>query len=151
MSVIDVMKTLAGELASVVVPVGRAGVRFVLREMSGVMRDEWDRYMSKRLEKEDDLRSITLTSRARLVAVCLVDEDGTLCLEKHSVEDLCKLIGSLSHRDQLRLFEEAEKLNFMDDKALDAVIKNSSGDRNGDNGSGSQDSLDAASGKPSNG
>lgn len=150
MSVIDLMKSLAGNLASVVVPVGKAGARFILREMTGSMRDEWDRYMSKRLEKEDDLRDVTLSSRARLVAVCLVDEDGILCCEKHGIDGVCKLVGSLSHKDQLRLFNEAEKLNFMDDKALDETIKNSSSDRNDGNGSGSQDSLDAVSTKPSN-
>lgn len=94
---------------------------FRLREMSGTERDKFEVAAFK--ERADGKRSIDpLYLRARLVALCLVGDDGVRLYADDEIHQLSDAVPSSVLGP---LFEAAQKLNGLDATALETAGKNS--------------------------
>lgn len=94
---------------------------FRLREMSGTERDKFEVAAFK--EGADGKRSIDpLYLRARLVALCLVGDDG---VRLYADDEIHQLSDAVPSSVLGRLFEAAQKLNGLDATALETAGKNS--------------------------
>lgn len=87
------------------------GCTFIVRDMTGLMRDSWDADAKKRVQfkgRNPDLNTMNLEGqRALLIAMTLVDDTtGELAFDYKSADDLGK-IGELSGALIEVLFEEA--------------------------------------------
>lgn len=98
-----------------------------LRELRASERDHYEATTFKiRLEVVDG-KSVqrfepnTENARARLVACCLVDEEGNRCFGDDEVEALGKKSASALQR----LFEVAQRINGIGPKAAEEAEKNS--------------------------
>jgi hypothetical protein len=116
----------------VTVEIPELDAEFTLREMSGTERDKFDGGIFKGAAqikivdgKPSGLASReldTLYFRARLVALCLVEEDGNRMYADDEIQQLSDAIPS---RALSVLFEAAQKLNGLDQAAVEAAAKNS--------------------------
>ncbi len=103
---------------------------FTLREMSGTERD---RFEDGTFSEKDGKRTVnTLYLRARLVALCLVDENGSRMYQDAEVELLSDAVPSSVLN---KIFDAAQKLNGLDPAAIEAAAKNSAGTPPADSGS----------------
>lgn len=92
-----------------------------LREMSGTERDKFEIAAFK--EAPDGKRVVELMYlRARLVALCMVDEENRRIYADDEIQQLADdaPAGALN-----KLFDEAQKLNGLDAAAVEAAAKNS--------------------------
>jgi len=102
---------------------------FRLREMSGTERDDFE-ISTFREEKYTDEKGKPQTRRvmepkllrARLVAFCLIGDDGARLYGDNEVEALSSDFPAMLLAE---LFEAAQKLNGLDAKAVDDAEKNS--------------------------
>lgn len=103
------------------VPITELDMQFRIREMSGTERDTFEVATFK--EGADGKRTLdTKYLRARLVALCLVGEDGKRLYADKEVQLLSDAVGA-SAIDTL--FKAAQKLNGLEGDAVDAAAKNS--------------------------
>ena len=93
---------------------------FTLREMSGTERD---RFEDGTFSEVDGKRVVnTVYLRARLVALCLIDEAGARLYADNEIEQLSDAVpASVLHK----LFDAAQKLNGLDQTAVESAAKNS--------------------------
>lgn len=94
---------------------------FTLREMSGTERDSFEIGIFK--EGEDGNRTVEPRYlRARLVALCLIGDDGKRLYSDEEISDLSDAVPAsvLS-----TLFAAAQKLNGLDADAVKTAAKNS--------------------------
>jgi hypothetical protein len=106
---------------SVDVEIPELDAAFRLREMSGSDRDRFEIAAFK--EDEEGKRHVQpLHLRSRMVALCLVDENGVRLYADDEVEQLADAIPASVIG---KLFEAAQKLNGMDAAAVEAATKNS--------------------------
>lgn len=108
------------------------GVVFRLREMNGTERDLFETGVFKEEDVTVDGKTETrrkvdpMFLRARLVALCLIDDEGKRMYADDEIE---MLSGDVPSVVLGKLFEAAQKLNGLDAAATEAAGKNSSGDR----------------------
>lgn len=103
------------------VEIPEAGVAYRLREMSGTDRDKFEVAVFK--EGEGGKRSVdALYLRARLVALCLIGEDGARLYADDEVHQLSDAVPAAVLG---RLFTAAQKLNGLDTDAVEDAGKNS--------------------------
>lgn len=103
------------------------GLTYRLREMSGTQRDRFESAaVVEKAEEVDGKREIRrvvdpMYLRARLVAMCWVDEDGTQC---YADDEVHMLSDDIPASKLNVLFEAAQKLNGLDADAVKVAEKN---------------------------
>lgn len=101
---------------------------FRLQELSGTARDQFEVGIFRDEEvivdgKPESRRKIDpMYLRARLVALCLVGEDGQ---RLYADDEIPMLSDDLSSATLGKLFEAAQKLNGLEEKAAETAAKNS--------------------------
>lgn len=106
----------ADDLVTELVDVIEWGGSVCVRTMMAVERDAFEANMLNEDETEHRLENL----RARLVAACVVDEDGNCLFSEDDVEAL----GRKSARAMDRLFDVAQRLNGMGPEAVKELTKN---------------------------
>jgi len=98
-----------------VVHVPEWGGNVILKVMGSKERDAFELSCieKKGRSKEDSMLNI----RARLLAACLVDQEGNLMFQKHQIDDL----GKKSSAVISRLFDKAQRVNLMTDEDIDEL------------------------------
>jgi hypothetical protein len=104
------------------------GVDAFVATMSGTDRDAFDADMFNR----KDAKERAINFRARLVARCLVDEDGERVFAEADIEAL----GKRSAAALDRVYEVAAKLNRLTETEAAEAEKNSAADRSGSSSTG---------------
>lgn len=129
-----VLQQAARRTADVEVP--ELGASFCLREMSGTERDKFEAGAIVTKMSEDGKTSTrelnTLYLRARLVAMCLVGDDGVRLYADDEVEQLSDGVPASIIA---KLFVKAQELNGLDGMAVEAAAKNSESAATGASGS----------------
>lgn len=107
------------------------GVVFRLREMNGTERDKFETGVFKDEEvvssdgKTETKRKVDpMYLRARLVALCLIDDNGERMYADDEITMLSDDIPSVALG---KLFEAAQKLNGLEAAAAEDAAKNSTG------------------------
>jgi len=96
------------------------GMEFTLRELSGTERDKFEAWT---ISEVDGKRTINTTYlRARLVALCMLDEGGARMVPD---SEITTLSDGLSSSVLTTLFTAAQKLNGLDGAAVEDAAKNS--------------------------
>jgi hypothetical protein len=104
------------------VPFPDIDAEFRLRELSGTERDKFE--MSAFRDENGKRVVDTLYLRARLVALCLVDDDGRRLFND---DEITQLSDELPASVVNTLFAAAQKLNGLDAGAAEEAEKNSLG------------------------
>lgn len=108
-----------------------------LREMSGLERDTFEASVFKKTTNganPNAPREVDpILLRARLVALCLIDEQGELCYT--NPKDLATKVSATV---LIKLFTAAQKLNGLEPTAVEDAAKNSESALDGDSLSVSQ-------------
>lgn len=112
----DVFKTIPRK--TVDVELDEVGT-FRLREMSGTERDRFEIAAFKEVDGKRTVEPLYL--RARLVAMCLVDDAGA---RVYSDDQIAELSDEAPASVIAKLFEAAQKLNGLDAAAVEAAAKN---------------------------
>ena len=114
----------ANDVQRIPVVVPEWGVTVYIRTLSGTERDAFEGGLmkGKGKQREPDLANL----RARLVALCAVDEEGNRIFDKSDVEAL----GKKAAAPLDRLFTAAQELNGLTEKDVQELAGNSVGDRN---------------------
>lgn len=122
----------ASDLETVTVDVPEWGGAVIIRAMSGLQRDL---YETSLMQKQDDgtYKVNTENMRAKLVCFTAVDEAGTALF---SGDELTLLAGK-SAAVLERLFDAAQKINGLQQGAVEDAAKNSASDPQGALSSGS--------------
>lgn len=89
-----------------------------IKDMGGEGRDEFE--VATTMQGEQNLRNV----RAKLLAVCLCNSKGERLFTAADVEAL----GKKNAAPISRLYNEASKLNFISDKDVEELAKNSGGE-----------------------
>lgn len=111
------------------------GQTFILREMSGRARDLFESNALKEVTDIIDGKPVTrravepMLLRARLIALCWMDEEGR---PVYGEDEVGMLADDISASVQGALFERAQKLNGLDNDAVEAARKNSAAAPSGD-------------------
>lgn len=92
------------------------GRKVRLMEMSAADRDRYEMENLEAREKKTGARQV----RARLVALCLVDEEGKRVFTDQQVDAL----GAKSAKALDRLFWKARELNILEEEQVQAAAKN---------------------------
>jgi len=102
-----------------------------VRGLTGAERDRWEleglRLRGQRLEMNPGLDNF----RARLVALCVIDEAGERLFSDRDVPRLSEKSGAVLDR----LFDVARRLSGLTAADVDDLEKNSPGGQSGDSGS----------------
>jgi len=107
----------APDLKTEAVSVPEWGGEVLLRMMTASERDDFE---AKLFTGEGDKRRVNQTNfRARLCAICLVDEKGERMFKVEDVE----LLGRKSATALERVFEVAQRINGLGEKAVDEAKK----------------------------
>lgn len=121
------IKGIARKTVDVALP-GVDGL-FRLREMSGAERDEFEiaifRDEQVKIDGKTERQRVMQQRylRARLVALCLMDETGEQRAYKDNEITACA--EEFGSANLIALFEAAQKLNGLDGQAQEAAAKNS--------------------------
>jgi hypothetical protein len=91
------------------------GGEVIVQGLTGAQRDDFEQWMFRSRTKNKDVNLQNI--RARLVSLCLIDEDGQRLVG--SVEDL----GSIRADVLERLFDEARRLSGMTQEDVDELGK----------------------------
>ena len=103
----------------VVVPFPELGKEYTLRELSGTERDKFEAWT---FSEVDGKRTIMTTyMRARLVALCMVDDSGARMVPDSEITALSDGTPSSVLN---ALFAAAQKLNGLDGAAVEDATKN---------------------------
>ncbi len=94
-----------------------------VKTLTGAERDQ---YEADSVKMEGNRRKMVGNLRARLVALCVINEDGTPMFTR---ADVMKL-GQKSAPALDRVFEVAARLNAMSDEDMDDLAGNSEGGQN---------------------
>lgn len=123
------------DLKSEDVPVPEWGGYVRVRSLTGTERDAFELSIAG----EDNSKKKNLANlRARLVALCVIDEQGVRVFTDSDVHKLgLKSAGALS-----RVFDVASKLNGLSPKDVEDLAGNSDADQSGSSTSGSQPTSD---------
>lgn len=105
-----------------------------VRGLTGAERDSYEASITDQRSGSMNTRVIITNLRAKLVALSIVDEDGSRVFSEKDVVAL----GGKSARALQRIFEVCQKLNALTDEDVDELTKNSNGDRSAEPGSGSR-------------
>jgi hypothetical protein len=103
-----------------------------LREISGTDRDRFESWTFS--EAGGQRKVETMYLRARLVALCWIDEEGHRCYADERIEEAADALPS-SVLDTL--FKAAQKLNGLDGAAAEDAAKNSGSAATGASGTAS--------------
>ena len=124
----------AEDLGSEVVPVPEWGGSVLVRGLTGRERDMFEASIvriqggsHKGLPVQASLENI----RARLVAMCVIDEDGCRLFDDRDVRALGEKSGSVLDR----LFDVARRLSGMTEADVNAIAEDFGDARSGDSGS----------------
>lgn len=101
------------------VPVKEWGGSVYVRTLSGKERDEYEagtmKFNAKTGNQEQNLENF----RARLVALCVVDEKGTPLFNRHDVAAL----GNKSAAAVQRVYNKCQELNAISDKDVEELTE----------------------------
>lgn len=101
------------------VPVPEWGGDVIITTMTGAQRDAFEQSLTPPGSKKPDVTNV----RAKLVAACAVDEQGALLFKPADIQALsAKSAAALE-----RLVGVAQRLNGLNEKALEEARGNSSG------------------------
>lgn len=111
--------------------IGDDGV--LLEAMNGTQRDDYEAgIVGNRAGKDRRLNLANL--RARLIARCMIEDDGTPVYDWRKPQDIDEL-GALDAAGLDRCFKACQELNGISDEDVDALEKNSKAEANGVSGS----------------
>jgi hypothetical protein len=105
----------AQDSKTVTLEVPEWGGEVIIATMSGFARD---RFEASIMGKNGGMNMLNV--RAKMVAACLVDEEGNLLFSEN---DILRL-GKKSCAALDRIFEEAQKLNRLGDQDIENLAKN---------------------------
>lgn len=112
------------------VPEWGSDAQVIMQAMGADERDAWEASMiDSRNKNQMNYRQ----ARAKLVARCLVDEEGKRLYSDTDVDAIGKRNGAVINR----LFEVAKRINALEKKDVDSLVKNSSAGQSGDSPSAS--------------
>ena len=101
--------------------------------MRGLTGSERDAYESSLFQQRGEKRILrTENARARLVAMCIVDEDGERMFSDAEVKDLGRKSGKVLDR----LFDEARKLSGLTAEDVEELAEGFDSAQSGEPGSG---------------
>ena len=106
----------ASDVTTETVPVPEWGGEVLVKVMTGTERDEWEAAIV-----ESDGKVSRKNIRAKLVAQCIVDEQGNRLFTQDDVAALGKKSGSSLDR----VYSVAARLNKLTGKDVDELAKNS--------------------------
>jgi hypothetical protein len=111
----------------------------LLRVMSGAERDAYEASITGSTApsrgRDAGPRKLNLSNiRARLVAMCLIGEDGENLFDWRSASDVREL-GELDANGLNLVFQECQKINGLTDEDVKELTKNLPADANGASGS----------------
>jgi len=116
----------AEDIITQVVDVPEWGLQVRVRGLTGKQIDQWQGSLFK--VKGDDVEMKMQNSRAKLVAMCIVDANGKRVFNDGAdVFDL----GDKSSKAIKRIYEVARVLSGISEDALDEIEENFPGDLNG--------------------
>lgn len=123
------------KLRTKVVRVESWGGEVMIRELTGTDRDKYEAgIFGNTIPKKGQAKELNLqNARAKLVALCLIDENGQLLYKENEVY----LLGRLNAVGLDFVYDECRKLSGItdeDDKELEQAIKNSPAVQNGGSG-----------------
>ncbi len=95
------------------------GRKVLVRGMTGRDRDNWEASVYK--QKGTDVRLNMKNARAKLVALCVVDEDGNRLFNDGDISTL----GNKSAKALDRIFTFAQELSGISKDDIDELTKNS--------------------------
>lgn len=105
---------LSSTLATQQVDVPEWGGMAMVRELTGAERDEYESYYNSIMEKKKEVPNGISTwrnVRARLVATCLVDEQGARIFPEPVSEEAIEMLGQKSAAALDRLWTAAMQLS----------------------------------------
>ena len=115
----------AADFKSEIVDVPEWGGSVFVREMTGTMRDAFESSLTVGVGKGSKVNTENI--RARLVAMCLVDEHGDRLFDDDDIGQL----GAKSATALDRVFAVAQRLNAMGERDVEAIAKNSEAAQSG--------------------
>jgi len=111
---------------NVAVEIEELDATFSLREMSGTERDIFEVSAFKPRVNGGEREVDPLYLRARLVALCLVGDDG---IRLYADDEITQLSDNVPASIIAQLFVAAQKLNGLDAESVEAATKNLKPDR----------------------
>lgn len=108
----------ANDLKTEVVQVPEWGGEVMITTMTAAAKDDYEQSLVNMVngQARENLSNI----RAKLVAACLVDEEGNRLFSSKEIEQL----GSKSGKAMDRVFEAASRLNAISQDDIDELAKN---------------------------
>lgn len=119
------------------VPLPELGMSVKVRGMTGIERDAFEGSLVVQRGRKRDISTANL--RAKLVAYCAVDDDGTRLFTDADAEQLGKVRGDLLNR----LFTVAQRLSGLTDEDVDELGKDLSREASAGSSSASPGSSDS--------
>ena len=115
----------ADDLPRETVEVPEWGGEVAIRALTAAERDAYEEslFTTTGSGKNLTLKSNLANAKAKLVAKCLVDADGSAVFD--SVREAEKVLGGKSARALNRLYDVARKLSGISDEDMDELVKNS--------------------------
>jgi hypothetical protein len=105
------------------------GQKVWIQEMNGQERDDWERAVAKKQDKEGRMTDV-VGLRAKMIQLTLVDEKGVRVYSENEAEEINQLPG----RFREDLFDAALEFNGLTKQAEESQLKNSESEAG--NGSG---------------
>lgn len=103
-------------------PVPEWGGDVYLRVISGTERDEYDQFLRTRTDEKGRLKEGRMV-RQKLLTLALCDEKAVKLIQSDA--DGKKLFDAKNSAILCRLFDAAQRLNYLNDSALEDSAKNS--------------------------
>lgn len=97
------------------------GGKVCIKSLSGAERDAFEESILGERKKDGSREVISKNLRAKLVALCAVDKDGSTIFTPDDVH----VLGDKNARPLDRLFTEAKKLSGIAESDVEEMIKNS--------------------------
>lgn len=129
----------ADDLETREVAVPEWGGEVIVKALSGEERDAFE--LSLKQIRGDKMEPNLANARAKLVARCIVDEDGTRLFSNSDI----KALGKKSAAALERVFEVAAELSGLQDGDVEEMVKNSEAAQSGDSTSTSPENSDSQS------
>lgn len=118
----ETLLTNAKKLNTKELDVPEWGISVTIKELQGSERDRFESSTVKLDQKTGNLVPNLINARARLVAMCLVDDSGNRMFTD-SESDILQL-GSMSAKGLDRLYEACQDLSGLSDDDVEAAAEN---------------------------
>lgn len=109
---------IADDLSTEIMDIPEWGGQIKIKEMTGSERDMLEQ--STYTQKGDDFQMNLKDIRARLCAICIIDENNERLFEDSDIQELSKKSSKVLDR----IFEVCQRINGLKKEELDEMAKN---------------------------